>query len=97
MKSQLIREAIKKKNYQTLDIVQTSTDPFPIRQVWSQKVWTLRLGSDNPPTPHWALEPRKVTLKSQIWKIWQVLAQICVNLVYMKIRLFEILFTGLVF
>ena len=49
------------------------------------------------PPPHWALEPREVTLKSQIWKIWQVLAQICVNLVYIKIRLFKIPFTGLVF
>ena len=39
-----------KKNYQTLDIVQTSADPPPIRQVWTQKVWTLRLGSD-PPLP----------------------------------------------
>ena len=43
----LVRGAIKKKNYQTLNIVQTSADPSPpIRQVWTQKVWTLRLGSD---------------------------------------------------
>ena len=41
-----VRGAIKKKNYQTLDIVQTSADPPPIRQVRTQKVWTLRLGSD---------------------------------------------------
>ena len=42
-----LRGAIIKKNYQTLNIVQTS----PIRQVWTQKVWTLRLGPAPPPLP----------------------------------------------
>ena len=48
----------KKKSYQILDIVQTSADPHPlppIRQVWTQKVWTLRLGSD-PPSPYCSLD-----------------------------------------
>ena len=36
-------EAIKKKATK-LDIVQTSADPPP-RQLWTQKVWMLRLGS----------------------------------------------------
>ena len=40
-----------KKNYQILDIGQNSAEPPPpIRQVWTQKVWTLRLGSDLSPS-----------------------------------------------
>ena len=32
------------------DIVQSSKIPHP-RMVWREKVWTLRLGSDPPPSP----------------------------------------------
>ena len=42
------REAIKKKHYEILDIVQNSETPPP-RLVWTHKVWTLSLGADPPP------------------------------------------------
>ena len=46
-----VREAI--KNYQSLDIVQTSYDlPPPTGRYGRKKVWTLRLGLDpHPPLP----------------------------------------------
>ena len=51
----VVREAIKKKNYEILDIVRNSDDPPPPSLVWTQKVWTLRLGSD-PPPPYRSLD-----------------------------------------
>ena len=43
-----LREAIKKKKYEILDMVQTPETPPP-RLVWTHKVWTLSLGADPPP------------------------------------------------
>ena len=43
-----------KKNYETLDMWQSSLTPPP-REVWTQKVWTLRMGSDTP-SPYRSLD-----------------------------------------
>ena len=50
-----LREAIKKKKYEILDIVQNSETPLPPRLVWTHKVWTLSLGAD-PPPPYRSLD-----------------------------------------
>ena len=49
-----LREAINPP--ETLDIVQSSLTPSPPKEVWTQKVWTLRLCLDPPPSPYSRLD-----------------------------------------
>ena len=71
-------EPSKKKNYEILDMWQNSLTPPPPREVWTQKVWTLRMRSDPPPPPSvvWTFGQKKFVSRKSINKLMACLERV---------------------